>query len=255
MGQALLRAVLAESRMRLVGALDRPEAAAQGQDAGLLAGAGACGVAVSADPLPVLAGADVLFDFTAPEATVAYSELSAQARIVHVIGTTGLTPKHEERLKAAARHCRIVRSGNMSLGVNLLAGLVRRAAAVLGPDYDVEIIEMHHRHKVDAPSGTALLLGRAAAEGRGIALGENSVRVRDGHTGPRPEGAIGFQSLRGGSVVGDHTVVLAGEGERIELTHRGESRDIFARGALRAAFWAFDKKPGLYDMADVMGLH
>jgi 4-hydroxy-tetrahydrodipicolinate reductase len=255
MGQALLRAVLAESRMRLVGALDRPEAAAQGQDAGLLAGAGACGVAVSADPLPVLAGADVFFDFTAPEATVAYSELSAQARIVHVIGTTGLTPKHEERLKAAARHCRIVRSGNMSLGVNLLAGLVRRAAAVLGPDYDVEIIEMHHRHKVDAPSGTALLLGRAAAEGRGIALGENSVRVRDGHTGPRPEGAIGFQSLRGGSVVGDHTVVLAGEGERIELTHRGESRDIFARGALRAAFWAFDKKPGLYDMADVMGLH
>jgi 4-hydroxy-tetrahydrodipicolinate reductase len=255
MGQALLRAVLAESRMRLVGALDRPEAAAQGQDAGMLAGTGACGVAVTADPLPVLAGADVLFDFTAPEASIAYSELSAQARIVHVIGTTGLTPKHEERLKAAARHCRIVRSGNMSLGVNLLAGLVRRAAAVLGPDYDIEIVETHHRHKVDAPSGTALLLGRAAAEGRGIALGENSVRVRDGHTGPRPEGAIGFQSLRGGSVVGEHTVVLAGEGERIELTHRAESRDIFARGALRAAFWAFDRKPGLYDMADVMGLH
>jgi 4-hydroxy-tetrahydrodipicolinate reductase len=255
MGQALLRAVLAESRMRLVGALDRPEAAAQGQDAGMLAGTGACGVAVTADPLPVLAGADVLFDFTAPEASIAYSELSAQARIVHVIGTTGLTPKHEERLKAAARHCRIVRSGNMSLGVNLLAGLVRRAAAVLGPDYDIEIVETHHRHKVDAPSGTALLLGRAAAEGRGIALGENSVRVRDGHTGPRPEGAIGFQSLRGGSVVGEHTVVLAGEGERIELIHRAESRDIFARGALRAAFWAFDRKPGLYDMADVMGLH
>jgi 4-hydroxy-tetrahydrodipicolinate reductase len=255
MGQALLRAVLAESRMRLVGALDRPQAAAQGQDAGMLAGTGACGVAVTADPLPVLAGADVLFDFTAPEASIAYSELSAQARIVHVIGTTGLTPKHEERLKAAARHCRIVRSGNMSLGVNLLAGLVRRAAAVLGPDYDIEIVETHHRHKVDAPSGTALLLGRAAAEGRGIALGENSVRVRDGHTGPRPEGAIGFQSLRGGSVVGEHTVVLAGEGERIELIHRAESRDIFARGALRAAFWAFDRKPGLYDMADVMGLH
>jgi 4-hydroxy-tetrahydrodipicolinate reductase len=241
--------------MRLIGALDRPEATAQGQDAGVLAGVGACGVTVTADPLPVFANTDVLFDFTAPEASIAYSELSAQARIVHVIGTTGLTRQHEERLKAAARHCRIVRSGNMSLGVNLLAGLVRRAAAVLGPDYDIEIVEMHHRHKVDAPSGTALLLGRAAAEGRGIALGENSVRVRDGHTGPRREGAIGFQSVRGGSVVGEHTVVLAGEGERIELIHRAESRDIFARGALRAAFWAFDKKPGLYDMADVMGLH
>ncbi len=174
---------------------------------------------------------------------------------MHVIGTTGLTAADEERLKAAARHCRIVRSGNMSLGVNLLAGLLRRAAAVLGPDYDIEILEMHHRHKVDAPSGTALLLGRAAAQGRGIDLAESAVRVRDGHTGARPEGAIGFASLRGGSVVGDHMVVLAGNGERIELTHRAESREIFVRGALRAALWAFDKKPGLYDMADVLGLH
>jgi 4-hydroxy-tetrahydrodipicolinate reductase len=143
----------------------------------------------------------------------------------------------------------------MSLGINLIAGLVRRAAAVLGPDYDIEIVEMHHRHKVDAPSGTALLLGRAAAAGRGVDLDEHAVRVRDGYTGPRPEGRIGFATLRGGSVVGDHTVVLAGEGERIELTHRAESREIFARGALRAALWAFDKKPGLYDMADVLGLH
>jgi 4-hydroxy-tetrahydrodipicolinate reductase len=255
MGQALTRAVSAESRMRLVGALDRPEADAQGQDAGLIAGAGASGVLVGADPLPVFAACDVVLDFTAPEATLGYAELSAQARIVHVIGTTGLTPAHEERLKAAARHCRIVRSGNMSLGVNLIAGLVRRAAAVLGPDYDIEIVEMHHRHKVDAPSGTALLLGRAAAQGRGVDLMEHSVRSRDGHTGPRPDGAIGFASLRGGSVVGDHTVILAADGERIEFTHRAESRDIFARGALRAALWAFDKKPGLYDMADVLGLH
>ena len=255
MGQALCRAVLADDRMRLVAALDRPDAPAQGQDAGLLSGVAACGVAVTADALPAFANSDALLDFTSPEATAAYSELSAQARIVHVVGTTGLTAQHEERLKAAARHCRIVRSGNMSLGVNLLAGMVRRAAAVLGADYDIEIVEMHHRHKVDAPSGTALLLGRAAAEGRGIPLAENSVRVRDGHTGPRATGAIGFQSLRGGSVVGDHTVILAGEGERIELTHRAESRDIFARGALRAAHWGFDKKPGLYDMADVLGLH
>ena len=254
MGQALIRAVLGESRMRLVGALDRPDSPAQGQDAGTLAGAGAAGVPVGADPLPAFAHTDVVLDFTAPEATLGYAELSAQARIVHVIGTTGLAPAHEEQLKAAARHCRIVRSGNMSLGVNLLAGLLRRATAILGPDYDIEIVEMHHRHKVDAPSGTALLLGRAAAQGRGIDMDEHALRARDGHTGPRPSGAVGFASLRGGSVVGDHTVTLAGEGERIELTHRAESRDIFVRGALRAALWAFDKKPGLYDMNDVLGL-
>jgi 4-hydroxy-tetrahydrodipicolinate reductase len=255
MGRTLTRAVLAESRMRLAAALDRAEAAELGQDAGLLAGAGAAGVPVSADPLPAFARADVVLDFTAPAATLAYAELSAQARVVHVIGTTGMGAEHEERLRAAARHCRIVRSGNMSLGVNLLAGLLRRAAAVLGPDYDIEIFEMHHRHKVDAPSGTALLLGRAAAQGRGIELEEHALRGRDGLTGARPEGAIGFASLRGGSVVGDHVVTLAGEGERIELTHRAENRDIFARGAIRAALWAFDKKPGLYDMNDVLGLH
>jgi 4-hydroxy-tetrahydrodipicolinate reductase len=143
----------------------------------------------------------------------------------------------------------------MSLGVNVLAGLVRRAAATLGADYDIEILEMHHRHKVDAPSGTALLLGRAAAEGRGIDLAQGSIRSRDGQTGARPSGAIGFATLRGGSVVGDHTVIFSGEGERIELTHRAESRDNFAKGAIRAALWAFDRKPGLYDMADVLGLH
>ncbi len=255
MGRTLTRAVLGESHMRLVGALDRPDSEALGQDAGLLAGVDATGILVASDPLPAFAAADVVFDFTSPEATLAYSELAAQARLVHVVGTTGLQEEHENRLKAAARHCRIVRSGNMSLGVNLLAGLLKRAAAVLGPEYDIEIIEMHHRHKVDAPSGTALLLGQAAAQGRGIELAGQSIRGRDGHTGPRPEGAIGFVALRGGSVVGDHTVVLAGDGERIELTHRAESRDIFARGALRAALWAFDKKPGLYDMADVLGLN
>ena len=255
MGQTLVRAVLDESRMRLVGALDRPDAPSQGQDAGTLAGVRAAGVAISADPLPVFAQSDALLDFTAPDASLAYADLSAQARIVHVLGTTGLKPEHDERLKAAARHCRIVRSGNMSLGVNLVAALLRRAAAVLGPDYDIEIVEMHHRHKVDAPSGTALLLGQAAAQGRGVELADASVRVRDGHTGARPEGAIGFATLRGGSVVGDHTAILAGPGERIELSHRAESREIFARGAIRAALWAFDKKPGIYDMTDVLGLH
>ena len=255
MGRALTRAVRAEQTMRLVGALDRPDAEVQGEDAGLLAGAGVSGVTVSSDAVAAFADADIVLDFTAPEATLSYADLAAQARVVHVIGTTGLKPEHEERLKAAARHCRIVRSGNMSLGVNLLASLVRRAAAALGPGYDIEILEMHHRHKVDAPSGTALLLGEAAAHGRNIDLAEHAIGVRDGHTGPRPEGAIGFATLRGGSVVGDHVVIFAGEGERIELAHRAENRDNFARGAIRAALWAFDKKPGLYDMADVLGLH
>jgi 4-hydroxy-tetrahydrodipicolinate reductase len=252
MGRALTRAVMAEPRMSLVAALDRADVDSQGKDAGILAGGDAAGIVVSSDPLPAFANSDVLLDFTAPAATLGYAELSAQARIVHVIGTTGLSTEDDKLLKAAARHARIVRSGNMSLGVNVLAGLVRRAAATLGSDYDIEILEMHHRHKVDAPSGTAL---RAAAEGRGIDLAEHSIRSRDGHTGARPSGAIGFAALRGGSVVGDHTVIFSGDGERIEFTHRAESRDNFAKGALRAALWAFDKKPGLYDMADVLGLH
>ncbi len=255
MGRALTRAVLSEPKLKLVGALDRPDAEAQGKDIGLLAGTGETGVTVGADPLAALAHTDVLLDFTAPAATLGYSELAAQARIVHVIGTTGIDPADDARLKAAARHCRIVKAGNMSLGVNVLAGLVKRAAAVLGPDYDIEIVEMHHRHKVDAPSGTALLLGQAAAEGRGIELSQKSLRGRDGITGARPNEAIGFASLRGGSVVGDHVVIFAGDGERIELIHRAESRDNFAHGAVRAALWAFDKKPGLYDMHDVLGLH
>ena len=152
------------------------------------------------------------------------------------------------------RHARIVKSGNMSLGVNLLAALVRKAAAALGEDFDIEVLEMHHRHKIDAPSGTALLLGQAAADGRGIDLNKRSVRSRDGHTGARPKGDIGFATLRGGSVVGDHTVIFAGNAERIELSHKAESRDIFARGAVKAALWAKDKKPGLYSMTDVLGL-
>ena len=254
MGRTLLRAVLGEPKMRLVGALDRPDAEAQGEDAGLLAGTGAAGVLVTTEPGAPIANADALLDFTAPAATLEYAEIAAEVGIVHVIGTTGISPEDDALLKAAAGRSRIVRSGNMSLGVNLLAALVRRAAAALGPDYDIEILEMHHRHKVDAPSGTALLLGRAAAEGRGIELAEHSVRGRDGHTGARPGGAIGFATLRGGSVVGEHSVIFAGEGERIELTHHAESRDNFARGALRAALWAADKPPGLYDMRDVLGL-
>jgi 4-hydroxy-tetrahydrodipicolinate reductase len=221
---------------------------------GLLAGIGEIGVKVGDAPLDLFARIDGVLDFTAPAATVALAELSAQARIVHVIGTTGLSAADEARLRAAARHARIVKSGNMSLGVNLLSALVRQAAARLGEEFDIEIVEMHHNRKIDAPSGTALLLGRAAAEGRGIDLEQRSVRSRDGHTGARKAGDIGFAALRGGTVVGDHSVIFAGPAERIELVHRAEDRMIFARGALKAALWARGREPGLYSMADVLGL-
>ena len=253
MGRTLIRAVSETHDMRLAFALERPGHTALGADAGVLAGLSSNGIAVTDDSLAALAASDTVLDFTSPAASVPLAELSAQARIVHVIGTTGFCDEDLARLKASARHAVIVKSGNMSLGVNLLAALVRQAAKALA-DYDVEIVEMHHRMKVDAPSGTALLLGEAAAEGRGIMLSNHAVRGRDGMTGARPEGAIGFASLRGGTVVGDHMVTLAGPSERIELTHRAEDRMIFAKGALAAARWGQDKKPGLYAMSDVLGL-
>jgi len=254
MGQTLVRLIHETPGARLAGALERQGSPQIGRDAGVIAGVGPLDVAITDDPLPLFAKADGVLDFSVPAASVAYAGYAAQARIVHVIGTTGLGPDDEAGIAAAARHATIVKSGNMSLGVNLLAALVERATRALPADFDIEILEMHHRHKVDAPSGTALLLGEAAADGRGIALADNSVRVRDGQTGPRPEGAIGFASLRGGSVVGDHSVILAGPGERVTLAHAAEDRAIFARGAVRAALWARDRKPGLYSMRDVLGL-
>ncbi len=255
MGQALIRAVAAMPGARVAGAIERAGSAHIGKDAGELAGIGPIGVAIGDDPLPAFAKADGVLDFTTPAASVEFAGYAAQARIVHVIGTTGCTAEDDARIAAAARHATIVKSGNMSLGVNLLAVLVEQAARALGPDdFDIEILEMHHRHKVDAPSGTALLLGEAAAVGRGIALSGNDVRVRDGHTGVRRAGSIGFATLRGGSVVGEHSVMLAGTGERITLTHQAEDRAIFARGAVKAALWARDRKPGLYSMRDVLGL-
>jgi len=253
MGRTLIRAVVEAADMKLVAALESPGHPDLGKDAGVAAGLGDAGVAISDDSPAALAGSDALLDFTTPQAGVALADLSAQARIVHVIGTTGFTEAELARLKAAARHAVIVKSGNMSLGVNLLAALVKEAAKVL-PNYDIEIVEMHHRQKVDAPSGTALMLAEAAAEARGIALGAHAVRARDGHTGPREDGAIGFASIRGGTAVGDHTVILAGPQERIELSHRAEDRMIFARGAVAAARWGQGKKPGLYAMSDVLGL-
>ncbi len=255
MGQALIRAIVASEGACVVGALERPGSPALGKDAGSLAGLEALGVAVSDDPLPVIAHADGILDFTVPAASLEFAALAAQARIVHVIGTTGWSADDEKKIAAAARHATIVKSGNMSLGVNLLAALVEQAARALpAADFDIEIVEMHHRHKVDAPSGTALLLGQAAAKGRELDLEKSSVRTRDGHTGERPAGAVGFATLRGGSVVGDHTVILAGAGERIELAHRAEDRSIFAQGAVRAALWARGRKPGVYSMRDVLGL-
>jgi 4-hydroxy-tetrahydrodipicolinate reductase len=254
MGQTLIRLIAETPGVGLVGAVERAGSPVVGEDAGRLAGLAANAIPVTDDPLELLIGADALIDFSAPEATVAFATLAAQARIVHVIGTTGLSKEDEAEIRAASRHCVIVQSGNMSLGVNLMAALVKRVARTLEEDFDIEIVEMHHNRKVDAPSGTALLLGRAAAEGRGVELNARAQRARDGHTGPRQRGDIGFAVLRGGTVVGDHTVLFAGEGERIELTHKAESRIIFARGALRAALWGRGKKPGLYGMADVLGL-
>ncbi|HEY8565692.1 MAG TPA: 4-hydroxy-tetrahydrodipicolinate reductase [Beijerinckiaceae bacterium] len=254
MGRMLIRAVAEAPECRLVGAIEREGSALLGQDAGTVADLKPLDVPVTDDPLPAFAACDTVLDFTTPEATVGYAALAAQARVVHVIGTTGLAEADFRKLEAASRHARIVQSGNMSLGVNLLAGLVRKVAAALGEDFDIEIVEMHHRMKVDAPSGTALLLGEAAAQGRGIALAERSVRSRDGQTGARRPGDIGFAALRGGAVVGEHSVIFAGATERIELSHRAEDRSLFARGALRAALWAFDKKPGYYTMDDVLGL-
>jgi 4-hydroxy-tetrahydrodipicolinate reductase len=254
MGRTLIRAVHETPGCAVAGAVEQAGSELIGRDAGELAGLGPIGVAVTDDPLELFAKADGVLDFTAPKATLAFAEIAAQARIVHVIGTTGFAPEDEEKLAAAARHAAIIKSGNMSLGVNLLAALVRQAAKALDEGFDIEIVEMHHRHKVDAPSGTALLLGQAAAKGRDIDLEHHSVRARDGHTGPRNTGDIGFATLRGGSVVGDHTVIFAGADERIELTHRAGDRTIFANGAVKAALWGRGKKPGLYSMADVLGL-
>jgi len=254
MGAANIRAISALTGLTLKAALDRAESSHIGIDAGTNAGLAPLGIAISEDVDAALDDADVIVDFTAPASSVAFARHAAERGLIHIIGTTGLTASEEADIAAAAKSARIVKSGNFSLGVNVLADLVRKAAAALTA-YDIEIVEMHHSKKVDAPSGTALLLGEAAAEGRKVALAEKSVRVRDGHTGPREPGSIGFATLRGGTVVGDHTVILAGPCERIELTHRAEDRMIFAHGAARAALWARDKAPGLYSMADVLGLN
>src|SRR5712672_1252096 len=254
MGRALTRAIAETPGAVLTGALEAPGSELLGKDAGVLAGLPPNGVLLSADLWSLSANADGILDFTVPAATIANVAIAAERGLVHVIGTTGLSSSDEAVIKSVTQRATVVKSGNMSLGVNLLAALVKRVAQSLDSDFDIEVLEMHHRAKIDAPSGTALMLGEAAAAGRKIALDQHSARGRDGITGARNAGDIGFASLRGGSVVGDHSVIFAGTAERIELSHKAEDRMIFARGALKAALWARGKEPGLYSMADVLGL-
>ncbi len=254
MGRTLVKAIAGHKDLTLAGALEGPGSPLIDQDAGALARIGDNGIKLTSDAAALMGNADGIIDFTAPAATVAFAALAAQSGKVHIIGTTGLSADDEAKIKDAAKKAMIVKSGNMSMGVNLLAALTKRVAATLDDNFDIEIVEMHHNKKVDAPSGTALLLGQAAAQGRGIDLAQHSERGRDGHTGARTPGDIGFASLRGGTVVGDHTVMFAGPAERIELTHKAGDRMIFASGALHAALWARGQKPGLYSMTDVLGL-
>ncbi len=255
MGRNLIRAIGESADAELSGALEREGSPQIGADCGILAGLEESGVKVTDAMDAAFANAEAVLDFTAPSATLAVAEYTAANGIVHVIGTTGLSADDEAAIGEAAQKTAIVKSGNMSMGVILLAELVEQAARALdAADWDIEVLEMHHRHKVDAPSGTALLLGEAAARGRSVPLEEKSVRVRDGHTGPRDPSAIGFATLRGGSVVGDHSVIMAGPGERVTLAHHAEDRMIFARGAVKAALWAHGRQPGLYSMRHVLGL-
>lgn len=254
MGRMLVETIAAADGAALVGATERPSHDWIGRDLGEAMGRAPLGVTVSDDPLEVIVKAQAVIDFTAPAATLAHAQLTAQARCVHVIGTTGLSDSDIAALDAASRHAVIVRAGNMSLGVNLLTRLTEQVARALDADFDIEIVEAHHRHKVDAPSGTALMLGEAAAKGRGVDLGDVSDRGRDGITGERQRGDIGFSAIRGGDIVGEHDVIFAAAGERIILRHVATDRAIFARGALKAALWGQDKAPGHYDMMDVLGL-
>jgi 4-hydroxy-tetrahydrodipicolinate reductase len=253
MGRALLRAVADESNAQLAAAVERPGSPDLGQDAGALAGIATTGVVTRAD-LPAAGDADVWIDFSAPAASVANAARAAEAGAALVLGTTGLSPEDKAQVAAAARKVPVVFAPNMSVGVNVLLKLVADAARTLGPAYDIEIVEAHHRMKRDSPSGTALRLGEAVAEATGRDLAKTARYERHGDVGPRTAQEIGMQTIRGGDVVGDHTVFFLGQGDRIEITHRASSRETFARGAVRAALWLKGRPAGLYDMRDVLGL-
>jgi 4-hydroxy-tetrahydrodipicolinate reductase len=255
MGRELGKIVSDTPGCVLAGGIEASGSPHIGADYGALIGLPATGVKISDDADQVLKSVDGIIDFTVPAATLAMVKRTAALKKIHVIGTTGIDAAGDALIAEAAKSTVIVKSGNFSLGVNILQGLVRRVASMLGDEFDIEVLEMHHKHKIDAPSGTALMLGQAAADGRAINLRERSVRSRDGHTGARKAGDIGFATLRGGAVIGDHTVMFSSDAERIELTHKAQSREMFARGAARAALWAKDQKPGLYSMQDVLNLN
>jgi 4-hydroxy-tetrahydrodipicolinate reductase len=254
MGQMLVREIATTQGAAFAGGTEAPGSPALGRDPGEHAGSGLTNTVLGSDPAALFAASDVVIDFTIPAATRAHALLAAQTGKGLVIGTTGLGPDDDRAIAAAAERAPIVRAPNMSLAVNLLMALTERVAATLGSEYDIEIFEIHHRHKIDAPSGTALGLGQAAARGRGVDLATHGVRARDGHTGPRQEGTIGFSVARGGGEVGDHVVMFCGGSDRIELTHKAHGRGIYAGGAVRAALWLAGRRPGLYTMKDVLGL-
>ncbi len=253
MGRMLIAEVLATDGCSLAGGTEQPGSPALGQDVAALTGAEPAGLPVGADTDDLFAASDVVIDFTVPAAAPVHAAAAMRHGVALVVGTTGFVAVQQAALEAAAAETAVVQAANMSVGVNLLLGLTRQVAGILDPGYDIEIVEMHHRHKVDAPSGTALALGEAAADGRGVDLATVSQRVRDGHTGARRTGDIGFATLRGGDLAGEHTVVFAADGERVELTHKASSRAVFARGAVRAALWTEGRAPGLYSMRDVLG--
>jgi 4-hydroxy-tetrahydrodipicolinate reductase len=254
MGRMNLAAIHATEGCVIAGGCDQPGNPAVGCDLGQLIGAGPLGIAVGDDPVALFAQADAVIDFTSPAATRRHAALAAQAEVVYVVGTTGLGAEEQAVIEKAAIQTVVVQAANMSLGVNLLQLVTEQVARALDPDYDIEIVEMHHRHKVDAPSGTALMLGEAAAKGRGVSLDAVARKAREGQVGARPRGEIGFATLRGGDVAGEHSVIFAAEGEQIVLTHKATSREVFAKGAVKAALWGRGKPAGLYSMRDVLGL-
>lgn len=254
MGRMLIAEVLRTKGAKLGGGTEPAKSPLLGADLATLVGQKAAGVRITSDAKALFEACDAVIDFTAPAATAKHIALARAAGAALIVGTTGLPADVKRTLKAAAKKTVIVQAPNMSTGVNVLLAFTEKLASVLKDDYDIEIVEMHHRHKVDAPSGTALGLGEAAAKGRGVALEKVSRRTRDGQVGARPKGEIGFATLRGGDVVGDHTVIFAADGERIEITHKASSREVFARGAVRAAMWTKGRKAGLYSMRDVLGL-
>jgi 4-hydroxy-tetrahydrodipicolinate reductase len=254
MGQMLIRQIAHTEGCTLAGASEAQGSNAIGRDAGEVAGIEANKMKIVADSAAAIGAADVVIDFTVPAATAEHARIAAGKGVAVVIGTTGLDPQQTAAIQDCAKKVPILWAANMSLGINILMALVEKTASLLDPGYDIEVLEMHHRHKIDAPSGTALALGRSAATGRKVKLEDVWRKSRDGHTGARPAGEIGFATLRGGEEVGVHTVMFAAAGERLELSHRSFSRETYASGAVRAALWLEGKKPGLYGMKDVLGL-